>query len=69
MVIRLGLEEVLYAYTIKRLNLGKYYLVAYAKLLKLMMNLPNTNKKSLGAMYCCSMHGVVQKTLCSEILG
>ena len=45
MVIRLGLEEVLYAYTIKRLNLGKYYLVAYAKLLKLMMNLPNTNKK------------------------
>ena len=42
--IRLGLEEVLYAYTIKQSNLGKYYFVADAKLLQLVTNLPDTSK-------------------------
>ena len=40
----LGLEEVLYAYTIKRHNLMKYYFVADSNSLQLVMNLPNTSK-------------------------
>ena len=47
--LHLGLEEVLYAYTFKRHNLGKYYLAADAKPLHLVTHLPNTSKnKSQG---------------------
>ena len=42
--VHLGLEEVLYAYTIKIDNLRKYYFVAGSKLLQLVTNLPNTSK-------------------------
>ena len=42
--VRLGLEEVLYAYTMKRHNLGKYYCVVDAKSLQLVTNLLDTNK-------------------------
>ena len=42
--LHLGLEEVLYAYSFKQHNLGKYYLVTYAKPLHLMTNLLNTSK-------------------------
>ena len=42
--IRLGLEEVLYAYTIRRHNLGKYYFVVDAKLLQVVTNLLDTNE-------------------------
>ena len=45
--LRLGLEEVIYAYTLKRHNLGRYYLVADAKLLHLVMNLLTTRKNKL----------------------
>ena len=40
----LGLEEVLYEYSIKRHKLGRYYLVVDAKSLQLVTNLPNTSK-------------------------
>ena len=40
----LGLEEVLYAYTLKWHNLEKYYLVADVKLLHLVTNFPTTSK-------------------------
>ena len=42
--VRLGLEEVLYVYTIKRHNVGKYYFVANANSLQLVNNLPDTSK-------------------------
>ena len=42
--IRLGLEEVLYAYTIKRHSSGKYYFVADAKTFQLVVNLLDTSK-------------------------
>ena len=42
--VRLGLEEVFYAYTIKRHKFRRYYLVADAKSLQLVTNLPNTSK-------------------------
>ena len=45
--ILLRLEEVLYAYTIKRHSLGKYYFVANAKLLQLVIDLLYTNKNKL----------------------
>ena len=40
----LGLEEVLYAYTLKRHNLGRYYIVVDMKSLQLVMNFPTTSK-------------------------
>ena len=40
--VRLGLEEVLYAYSIKRHKLGRNYLISDA--LQLVTNLPNTSK-------------------------
>ena len=40
----LGLEEVLYAYSLERHNLGRNYLVADAKSLQLVINLPITSK-------------------------
>ena len=43
----LGLEEVLYAYKFKRHNLEKYYVVADAKSLQLVINLPTTSKNKL----------------------
>ena len=45
--VRLGLEEVLYAYSLKRHKLGRYYLVVNAKLLQLVTNLPTTSKNKL----------------------
>ena len=42
--VRLDLEEVLYAYTIKRHNLGKYYFVFDSRSLQLVTNLPDTSK-------------------------
>ena len=53
--ICLGLEEVLYVYTIKRKNLGKYYFVVDAKLVQLMTNLPNTKNKKKQAIRQCSV--------------
>ena len=38
------MEKVLYAYSIKRHNLGKYYFVADSKSLQLVMNFPDTSK-------------------------
>ena len=38
------LDEVFYAYTLKRHNLKRYYLVANAKLLHLVTKLPTTSK-------------------------
>ena len=40
----LGLEEVVYAYTIKRHRAGEYYFVADAKPLQFVVNLPDTSK-------------------------
>ena len=40
----LGLEEVLYAYSTKRHKLERYYLIADAKSLQLVTNMPNTRK-------------------------
>ena len=45
--IHLGLEEVLYAYIIKRHSSGKYYFVVDSKPLQVVVNLPNTNKNKL----------------------
>ena len=42
--VHLGLEEVLYAYSLKRHKLGRYYLVVNTKLLQLVTNLPTTSK-------------------------
>ena len=42
--VRLGLEEVLYSYSLKHHNLGRYSLVADNKALQLVTNLPATNK-------------------------
>ena len=42
--LHLGLEEVLFAFTFKRHNLVKYYLVVNAKSLQLVTSLPSTNK-------------------------
>ena len=44
--LRLGLEKVIYAYTLKRHNLERYYLVADAKLLHLVMHLLTTSKNN-----------------------
>ena len=41
--IHLRLKDVIYAYTIKRHSLGKYYFVADAKTLQLVINLPDTS--------------------------
>ena len=62
----LGLGEVFYAYTIKRHNLENYYFIADSKLLQLVMNLPDTSKNNLKAMYCCSALRVVQRIPCSK---
>ena len=40
--VRLGLEEVLYSYSLKRHNLWRYYLVVDDKTLQLVTNLPTT---------------------------
>ena len=57
--VRIGLEEILYAYSIKQHNLGKYYFVADFKLLQLVTNLLDTSKNKpqgnvllLGAWGC-----------------
>ena len=42
--MRLGLKEVLYSYSLKHHNLGRYYLVVDDKALHLVMNLPTTSK-------------------------
>ena len=42
--MRLGLEEVLYAYSLKRHNIGSYYLVFDPKLLQLVTNFPTASK-------------------------
>ena len=42
--IHLGLDIVLYAYTIKRHSSGKYCFVVEAKLLQIVVNFPNTSK-------------------------
>ena len=42
--VRLGLEEVIYAYSRNQHKLGRYYLVVDAKSLQLVTNLPNTSK-------------------------
>ena len=62
--LRLGLEEVLYAYSFKRHKLSRYYLVVDAQPLHLVTNLPNTVRTSLKEMCWCSTLGVVPKTLC-----
>ena len=41
---RLGIEEILYAYTFKRHSASKYYFMAYAKPLQLVVNLSTTSK-------------------------
>ena len=65
----LGLEEVLYANTLKPHNLGRYYLVIDAKSLQLVMNLPTTIKNKHRVMCCCLVHEDVQRIPCSEIFG
>ena len=45
--VRLGLEEVLYSYSLKCHNLGRYYLVVDNKALQLVMNLSTTSKNKL----------------------
>ena len=42
--LKLGLEEILYAYTFRRHKLERFYLVVDAKALHLVTNLPNTSK-------------------------
>ena len=42
--VRLGLEEVIYTYSLKRHNLGRYNLIVEDKLVQLVTNLPTTSK-------------------------
>ena len=42
--LHFGFEEVLYAYSFKRHNLGRYYLVSDVKSLQLVTNSPTTSK-------------------------
>ena len=67
--VRLGLEEVLYAYSLKRHNLGRYYLVVDAKLLQLVTNLHGTSKnKPQGNVLLFGAWGV-QRIPCSKSFG
>ena len=67
--LHLGLEEVLYAYTFKRHNLGKYYLIADAKSLYLVTNLPNTSKnKPQGNMILFRAWGCVRDPMIQDFL-
>ena len=65
--LRLGLKEALYAYTIKRYNLGRYYLVADAKLLHLVTNLPTTsNHKPWGNVFLFGAWGCARDPMLRE---
>ena len=59
---RIGLDEILYVYTSKRHNLGKYYFVADARLLQLVVNLLDTSKNKPQGNVKYSAHGVVPRT-------
>ena len=57
--LRLGLEEVLYAYTLKQHNLRRYYLIADVKSLHLVMNFPTISKnKPHVTCYCLGIRDV-----------
>ena len=66
----LGLKEVLYAYSLKRQNLGRYYLVVDAKLLQLVTNyLPTTSKnKPKGNVLLFVAWGCVKDPMLREFL-
>ena len=64
--LRLSLEEVLYAYTLKRHNLGRNYLVADAKQLHLVTNLPVTSKNKPHGNVLLFGAWVAQAIPCSE---
>ena len=64
--VNLGLEEVLYAYSIKRHKLGRYYLVVDAKSLQLVTNLPTQARTSLKKMYYFLVLKGVLGPLCSR---
>ena len=62
-----GLEEVLYSYSLKRLNLGRYYLVANDKALQLVTNLPTTSKnKPWGNVLLFSAWGCAHDPMVQE---
>ena len=68
-MLHLELEEVLYAYSFNRYNLGKYYLVADAKPLDLVINLPNTNKnKPQGNVLLFKAWGCTRDPILREFL-
>ena len=66
--VRLGLEEVLYVYTIKRHNLEKYYFVADSKSLQLMTNLSDTSKnKPQGNVLLFDARGCAKDPMLREL--
>ena len=66
--MHLGLEEVLYAYFIKRHNLIKYYFIANSKLLQLVIYLPETSKnKRQGNVLLFSAYGCARNFLLHEL--
>ena len=65
--VRFGLEEVLYAYSLKRHKLRRYYLVVDAKLLQLVTNLPTTSKnKPHGNLLLFGAWGCVKDSMLRE---
>ena len=62
--LHLGLEEVLYTYSFKQHNLEKCYLIANAKSMQLVTNLPTTSKnKSHDNVLLFGALGCVEDTM------
>ena len=60
--VHLGLDEVLYAYSIKRHKLGRYYLIANASCFNWSQTCPTQARTSFKAMYYCSVLGGMRGT-------
>ena len=67
--VNLGLKDVLYAYTFKRHNLGRYYPIADAKSLHLVTNLPTTSKnKPQGNVFLLGVWGCAGDPMLRDFL-
>ena len=65
--VHLGLEEVLYSYSLKRHNLRRYYIVVDDKALQPVKNLPTTNKnKSQGNVLLFGAWGCARDPMVQE---
>ena len=65
--LQIELKEILYVHTFKRHNLGKYYFVANARLLQLVVNLHNLSKnKPQGNIMIFGVWGCAKELMLKE---